>query len=115
MAVKFLDAGGSGYVSDAIAALNYAVANGARVSNNSWGGGGFYQPLYDAIAAAGQTGHLFVAAAGNSGLDIDLSPLYPAATAGTIVAVATDRNDNLATFSSYGPKASIWGPRCGRL
>ncbi|MFM8437948.1 MAG: S8 family serine peptidase, partial [Candidatus Kapaibacterium sp.] len=37
MALKFLDASGSGYLSDAIRALDYAVANGARISNNSWG------------------------------------------------------------------------------
>jgi subtilisin family serine protease len=31
MAVKFLDAAGSGYTSAAIAALNYAVAEGATI------------------------------------------------------------------------------------
>jgi subtilisin family serine protease len=40
MALKFLGPNG-GYTSDAIEALNYAVANGARISNNSWGGGGY--------------------------------------------------------------------------
>ncbi|MCL4194847.1 MAG: S8 family serine peptidase, partial [Thermoguttaceae bacterium] len=34
MALKFLDSTGSGYTSDAILALDYAVANGARISNN---------------------------------------------------------------------------------
>jgi len=37
MALKFLNAQGSGDTDDAIEALNYAVANGATISNNSWG------------------------------------------------------------------------------
>ena len=47
------------------------------VSNNSWGGGGFSQALYAAIDASIQSGILFVAASGNSGLDNDLIPHYP--------------------------------------
>ena len=45
MGLKFLDANGSGYTSDAIAALNYAVNMGAQVSNHSWGGGAYSKAL----------------------------------------------------------------------
>src|SRR5262249_52570843 len=38
MPVKFLNGSGSGSVTQFIAALNYAVANGAKISNNSWSG-----------------------------------------------------------------------------
>src|SRR5262249_17056604 len=38
MALKFLDSAGNGTVANAIRALNYAVANGATISNNSYGG-----------------------------------------------------------------------------
>src|SRR5262249_10538404 len=48
MPLKFLDATGSGDQLDAAAAIRYAADHGARVSNNSWGGGGS-TPLYDAI------------------------------------------------------------------
>ena len=65
MAIKFLDAWGYGYTSDAIDGLNYAVSMGAMISNNSWGGGPYDQGLYDAIQSAGLQGHIFVAAAGN--------------------------------------------------
>jgi len=51
----------------AMPGVEYAVANGAMISNNSWGGGGFSTALRDAIASAGAGGHLFVAAAGNNG------------------------------------------------
>ncbi|MGI8980658.1 MAG: S8 family serine peptidase, partial [Pirellulaceae bacterium] len=104
MAIKFLDSSGSGYSSDAIDGLNYAVSMGAKISNNSWGGGPYDQGLYDAIQSAGLGGHLFVAAAGNSGVDADFNPMYPAAyNLDNIVSVAaTDHNDARASFSNYG-------------
>jgi VCBS repeat-containing protein len=104
MALKFLDAFGYGYTSGAIAALNYAVANGATISNNSWGGGPFDQGLYDAINAAGNAGHIFVAAAGNDGSNNDTFPFYPAGfnLPNIISVAATDHNDALASFSNYG-------------
>src|SRR5690606_15047215 len=101
---KFLDASGNGSISDAIEAIGYAVAHGAMISNNSWGGGTSLA-LRDAIAAAGAAGHLFVAAAGNSGTNVDVRPSYPASYAlDNIVSVAaTDRDDQRAWFSNYGP------------
>ncbi|HJQ80684.1 MAG TPA: S8 family peptidase, partial [Lacipirellulaceae bacterium] len=65
MALKFLGSDGSGTTSDAIEAVRYAVANGAQISNNSWGGDPFSQSLFDAIREARDAGHVFVAAAGN--------------------------------------------------
>ena len=104
MALKFLDADGFGYESDAIAALNYAVANGAVISNNSWGGGGFSSAMFSAIENARAKGHIFVAAAGNDGWNNDLDPFYPASyKLDNIVSVAaTDDNDELAWFSNFG-------------
>jgi subtilisin family serine protease len=100
MALKFLTDGGSGSTSDAIDAVNYATAMGVHITSNSWGGGGFSQALNDEIALGG----LFVAAAGNSGSDNDVSPHYPASyTLDNVVSVAaTDRNDGMASFSCYG-------------
>jgi serine protease len=104
MALKFLNSAGSGSTSGAIAALNYAVANGARISNNSWGGGGFSSSFSSALSAARTAGHLFVAAAGNSGTNNDSSPFYPASyTQDNIIAVAsTTNNDTRSSFSNYG-------------
>lgn len=103
MSLKFLGPRG-GYTSDAVEALNYAVANGARISNNSWGGGGFSQALSDAITRADRAGHLFVAAAGNSGVNTDNTRHYPSGyTNPNVVSVAaTDRFDRLASFSNFG-------------
>ena len=105
MALKFLDATGSGSTSGAINALNFAVAHGAKISNNSWGGGGgFNLALSDAITNARNAGHIFVAAAGNSALNIESSPVYPASfTQDNIISVAaTDHNDALASYSNHG-------------
>ena len=103
MILRFLGPSG-GFTSDAIAALQYAVANGATVSNNSWGGGPYSQALYDAIKAAGDAGHIFVAAAGNSSNNNDISPTYPASyDLDNIISVAaTGNRDDIASFSNYG-------------
>ncbi len=105
MALKFLDASGTGTVLDAVAAIDYAVSHGAKISNHSWSSGGFSQALEDALERAKQAGHIVVAAAGNDGSNVDVSPSYPASFAlDNVVAVAaTDRNDRLAGFSNFGP------------
>lgn len=115
MPLKFMDSTGSGYESDAVAALEYATMMKTRygvnvvAANNSWGGGGSSAALGDAIAAAGNAGILFVAAAGNGGADgrgdnNDTTPNYPSNyTASNVIAVAaTDQTDRMASFSNYG-------------
>lgn len=103
MALRFIGPAG-GATSDAIRAVQYATTEGVKVSNNSWGGGGFSQGLYDAIAASRSVGHLFVASAGNNGTNNDTTASYPASyTLDNIISVAaTDNNDGLASFSNYG-------------
>lgn len=104
MALKFLDSSGSGSTSDAIEALEYAVAMGAQISNNSYGGDPFSQSFYNALVNARDAGHVFVAAAGNNGMNNDTSPFFPANyELDNIVSVAaTDDRDQLAYFSNYG-------------
>jgi subtilisin family serine protease len=104
MALKFLDANGSGYDSGAVAALNYAVAHGASISNNSWGGASYDPSLLAAIQNAQAHGDIFVAAAGNNGQNLDASPSYPASynLGNMVVVAATDRNDQLASWSNFG-------------
>ncbi len=104
MAVKFLDSAGSGYLSAAINSVDYAVLNGARITSNSYGGGGYSDIFQEAVQAAADAGVLFVAAAGNSANDNDTSPTYPANydSDNVISVAATTRNDELAYFSNYG-------------
>ncbi len=104
MALKFLDASGSGWTSDAVLAIEYYTDKGVKVSNNSWGGGGYSQTLYNAIQASKS---VFVAAAGNYGLNNDKFPHYPSSyNLDNIIAVAaTDDTDTRAWFSNYGNKS----------
>jgi subtilisin family serine protease len=105
MSCKFLDAGGSGSTANAVLAVDYATNMGAALSSNSWGGGGFSQTLYDAIARANAHNIAFVAAAGNGSANTDVSPNYPSGydLPNIIAVAATDRNDQLASFSNWGP------------
>jgi len=101
MPLKFLNAQGSGFVSDAISAILYANRKGAAVISNSWSGTGYTQSLKDAIDSSSS---VIVCAAGNSGANSDVNPQYPAAfTSSNILSVAaSDYNDKLASFSNYG-------------
>ncbi|MFQ5645500.1 MAG: S8 family peptidase [bacterium] len=104
MALKFLPASGSGSTSDAITCLDYAIAQGAHLTNNSWGGGGFSQSLLDAISKMNSYKITFVAAAGNDTLNNDSTPFYPSGydLDNVISVAATDSSDILAGFSNYG-------------
>lgn len=104
MALKFLDHQGRGLTSDAIRAVDYANAQGVAITSNSWGGGGYSAALKAKIDQGKELGHLFVAAAGNSGRDADSAPAYPAAydcpNILSVAAMAQDRSR--APFSNYG-------------
>lgn len=112
---KFLAANGSGSTSDAIECLQYFAALKSRAvnpvnivaTNNSWGGSSRSQALEDAIKAHKNLGILFVAAAGNSAANNDTSGSYPANydVPNVISVAATDHNDRLASFSSYGKRS----------
>lgn len=115
MPLKFLNAYGSGYTSDAVSAILYANRNGAHVLSNSWGGGGYSQALKDAIDASSA---VVVCAAGNSAMNTDTYAQYPScyASSNIISVAATGPYDNLASFSNYGastvdvgaPGVDIW-------
>lgn len=104
MAVKFLSAGASGNLSDAIAGIEYALDNGAMILNNSWGGGGFDHGLFSVVLDSDAAGTIFVAAAGNNGSDIEQNTFYPAGyDSPNVISVASiHENDGLSGFSNYG-------------
>ncbi len=111
MALKFLGAGGSGSTSGAVSAIYYAVDNGATILNNSWGGGGYSQTLYDAIAYAQTRGVIFVAAAGNAASNNDAVANYPSnyAVANVVAVASTTATDGLSSFSNYGANTVALG------
>lgn len=105
--LAFLSSDGSGTISDALSAVDYAVARGARVINASWGGAACSVSLRDKINSLYYRGVVFVSAAGNSSQDIDVQPEYPAAfnllaqfTVGSIT-----MGDFMAEHSNYGARS----------
>lgn len=104
MPLKFLDASGVGTTSAAIDAIYYAVNNGAKVLNNSWGGPNYSGALHEAIVYTYSKGAAFVAASGNASSNNDLTPMYPASygVPNVISVAATTDLDYLASFSNFG-------------
>ena len=102
--LKFLSASGSGLLSDALRAIEYANMMNIPITNNSWGGGGFDPALEAAIRAGRDKGFLFVAAAGNNSSDNDVTPAYPGSynLANILSVAAVDSSDQLARFSNFG-------------
>ncbi|HEU0085768.1 MAG TPA: S8 family serine peptidase [Candidatus Paceibacterota bacterium] len=101
------------WVSTEIKAIDFAIQNGAKIINASFGGIEYSQAEYDAIARFRNAGGVFVTAAGNCGganfvANGCLSQnqiLYPAGyNLDNIISVAaTDQNDGLASFSNHSP------------
>ncbi len=75
-------------------------------SNNSWGGGGFSQALLDVIEAHNSAGILFIAAAGNSNVNTDITAHFPSSYESTniISVLASNRLDQRASFSNFGAR-----------
>jgi len=105
-AVKVLNRRGSGYLSDVIEGLDWAVANGMQVVNMSLGTGSNIQSFHDAVIAAKNAGVVVIAAAGNSGGSV----IYPAAYSEAIAVSATDQNNVIASWSSRGLEINLAAP-----
>ncbi|MGC2519383.1 MAG: S8 family serine peptidase [Burkholderiales bacterium] len=111
MAVRVLDAMGSGTTATTIQGVNFAVTNGAKVINMSIGGGAFDQIFSDAITNAQNSGVVVVVAAGNGGPDqigdnndASGNAFYPCnfTQPNLICVAALDQNYALASFSNWG-------------
>jgi subtilisin family serine protease len=114
ISAKFLGLNG-GTTADAVKAVDYItnlkIIDHYRIvaTNNSWGGGGYSQALYDAISRANDQNILFVAAAGNGGADgigdnNDIVDNYPSNydLPNVIAVAAITSTGALASFSNYG-------------
>ena len=104
MPVRFINAEGTGYGSDAASAIYYAVDMGADVINASWGidlnaaDPSEIQIIAEAIDYAVSQGVIFVAAAGNSGTP---GLHFPASMPGTIAVGSSNWLDQRSEFSSF--------------
>ena len=106
LALKFMG-NGSGRLSDAIRAIDYAVyARGAKIINASWGGRDCSSILKQKIADIEQQGVVFVTAAGNEGEDITYTASFPAGfDLGNIISVgASTASGYMADYSNFSDK-----------
>ena len=114
-AIKVLGAGGSGYLSDVIEGIQWAIAHNMQVINMSLGTVSDIKSFHDAVTAAKTAGIVVVAAAGNSGSPTDgnSTVIYPAAYPEAIAVSATDQNNVIASWSSRGPEVDLAAPGVG--
>src|SRR4051812_14555696 len=97
-------------------AVRYGADIGAKISSNSWGGSGGANGdvLYQAIAYAGTKGQTFIAAAGNSGGNLDAwAKFYPARydLDNIVVVGATSVSGNTPYWTNYGAtKVDVFAP-----
>lgn len=104
--VKVLDRKGSGWISQVIAGIDWAVQNEMDVINMSLGSDSPDPDLEDALDLAVSAGIIVVAAAGNDTYDID----YPGAYTSTIAVGAINPDRTLAYFSSQGEMLDVVAP-----
>ncbi|MEG4207306.1 S8 family serine peptidase [Microcoleus sp. Pol7_A1] len=106
MPVKILDQEGVGKIRDEINAINYAVANGAKIINVSLGGLQLNEEELDAIRVAEAQGAIVISAAGNDARpEVD----YPARFANEVgIAVGgVSRNGLFADYSNRAGAQAI--------
>ena len=99
MPLKAFSANGTGYDSDVLRAIYYAVKNGARVMNMSFDFSSYSPELARAISYANSKGVLTVASAGNEG---ERTVVYPGGLPGVVDVASTSNTDIQSTFTNYG-------------
>jgi subtilisin family serine protease len=99
MPLKAFSANGTGYDSDVLRAIYYAVRNGAKVMNMSFDYATYSPELARAISYANSTGVVSVASAGNQG---ERTMVYPAGLPGVVDVASTSNSDIQSTFTNYG-------------
>lgn len=107
MPLKFLNNTGSGDISHAIEAIQYAVVNGAQVINNSWGTTTSIPALAAAVSAAHAAGVVQLAATGNQSNSAIIN--YPAGYP-EIIAVAATNNRDLSELKNFGSHIDLSAP-----
>lgn len=103
--LKAFTANGTGYLSNIIAALYYAVQHKANIVNMSFDLSTPSAALSQAVSYANKANVVLVAAAGNESTS---ARVYPAAINGYVMGIASTTNwDARSSFSNYGT-ADVW-------
>jgi subtilisin family serine protease len=99
MPLKAFRSDGTGYTSDILRAIYWAIQNNANIINMSFNLAAYSTELKSAIDYATLRGLICVAAAGNAGQD---TLVYPAALQNVIGVASTTNDDQRSLFSNYG-------------
>jgi subtilisin family serine protease len=99
MPLKAFNANGTGYASDVLRAIYYAVNHGAKVISMSFDFTSPSKELSNAINYATLRGVICVASAGNDG---SMATVYPASLPNVIDVASTSNDNNPSSFSNYG-------------
>jgi subtilisin family serine protease len=99
MPLKAFGADGTGYLSDVLRAIYFAVQYDADVINMSFSFSTYSYEVARALKYANQHQMICVSSAGNDG---KAEIVYPAALTGVMGVASTTNNDTLSTFSNYG-------------
>jgi len=103
--LKAFTSNGTGYLSNIVAALYYAVQHQANVVNMSFDVSTPSAALSQAVSYANQNSVVLVAAAGNENTS---APVYPAALNGNVMGIASTTDwDARSSFSNYG-NTDVW-------
>ncbi|HXN50810.1 MAG TPA: S8 family serine peptidase [Candidatus Acidoferrum sp.] len=103
--LKAFSSDGTGYLSNIVAALYYAVQHKANVVNMSFDISTPSPALAQAVSYANRANVVLVAAAGNQNTS---ARVYPAAFSGQVMGVASTTDwDARSSFSNYG-SADVW-------
>jgi subtilisin family serine protease len=103
--LKAFSSSGTGYLSNIIAALYYAVQHQANIVNMSFDLSTPSPALSQAVSYANRANVVLVAAAGNESTN---ARVYPAALNGNVMGIASTTNwDARSSFSNYG-SADVW-------
>ena len=103
--LKAFTADGTGYLSNIVAALYYAVQHKANVVNMSFDLSTPSPALSQAVSYANHANVVLVAAAGNESTS---ARVYPAAISGSVMGIASTTDwDARSSFSNYG-SADVW-------
>jgi subtilisin family serine protease len=99
MPLKSFNANGTGYDSDVLRAIYYAVKNGAKVLSMSFDYTSYSPELANAIKYANSNGVVSVSSAGNDGQQI---VVYPGGLPSVIDVASTSNSDIQSVFTNYG-------------
>jgi subtilisin family serine protease len=102
--LKAFRADGTGYTSDILRAIYSAILHHANVLNMSFTLAAYSQEVATALNLATLNGAVSIAAAGNSSQD---ELVYPAALWNVLGIASTTNEDQLSSFSNYGPQL-VW-------